>query len=162
MPRSVIERQGSPPRMRGKAPSGVAAAPTVGITPAYAGKRKWPCSCRATLRDHPRICGEKRLCFFHGLGLPGSPPHMRGKVVGSPHGSDGIGITPAYAGKRLLRPVRTGMSRDHPRVCGEKPCFVPPMLRVSGSPPRMRGKVLCLHIRVQDAGITPAYAGKSL
>ena len=32
----------------------------------------------------PRVCGEKILCFFHGLGLPGSPPHMRGKVGSGP------------------------------------------------------------------------------
>ena len=51
---------------------------------------------------------------------------------------------------------------DHPRVCGEKlkiPCWFAPNV---GSPPRVRGKVVCLACVCRDLGITPACAGKSL
>ena len=70
-------------------------------------------------------------------------------------------ITPAYAGKRLLRQLRHITSRDHPRVCGEK---VGPVGCVSGwlgSPPRMRGKVWHGVALADGHRITPAYAGKS-
>ena len=69
-------------------------------------------------------------------------------------------ITPAYAGKRLLRQLRHITSRDHPRVCGEK---VGPVGCVSGwlgSPPRMRGKDRVERHQEGRKGITPAYAGK--
>ena len=50
-----------------------------GITPAYAGKRFPEKSRQTTVRDHPRLCGEKAR---HNRGTdfaPGSPPPMRGK-----------------------------------------------------------------------------------
>ena len=65
---------------------------------------------------------------------------MRGKVQ---HVGDYVlvvGITPAYAGKSTPAIRNLGA--------------------LSGSPPRMRGKV-CQRIgEVFDGGITPAYAGK--
>ena len=72
--------QGSPPRMRGKAAAARAGLVAVGITPAYAGKRVWPCLTCFAHWDHPRVCGEKygKLLIVHGE--QGSPPRMRGKV----------------------------------------------------------------------------------
>ena len=71
-----------------------------------------------------------------------------------------IGITPAYAGKRLLPTIQITEWQDHPRLCGEKVFRRPELLKLEGSPPPMRGKA-------QDRGerrcvhrITPAYAGK--
>ena len=71
------------------------------------------------------------------------------------------GITPAYAGKSALRLTAKDPSGDHPRVCGEKADAVPPSTAARGSPPRMRGKDICLLLRCAYGGITPAYAGKS-
>ena len=31
------------------------------------------------------------------------------------------GITPAYAGKRIIKPSVLDCIKDHPRLCGEKP-----------------------------------------
>ena len=46
-------------------------------------------------------------------------------------------------------------------MCGEKPPRYSGICTVLGSPPRMRGKVQPLGERGSQAGITPAYAGKS-
>ena len=111
---------GSPPPMRGKAPATLTTRFFVGITPAYAGKRRIEDVGAAYRRDHPRLCGEKagnRRAFFC---VVGSPPPMRGKVEGT-------------------KCVKIDQ-KDHPRLCGEKfqknrrsPCY-------KGSPPPMRGK----------------------
>ena len=53
------------------------------------------------------------------------------------------------------------MAQDHPRVCGEKLAFPGILAREMGSPPRMRGKDECGPDGHAQAGITPAYAGKS-
>ena len=74
-----VEIPGSPPRMRGKAPTKTGCSCPGGITPAYAGKRREDCDMGMYDRDHPRVCGEKSVC--------------RAKFC-----ADG-GITPAYAGK---------------------------------------------------------------
>ena len=51
---------GSPPRVRGKACSDPATPFKVGITPACAGKRSRSSEEPYRLKDHPRVCGEKR------------------------------------------------------------------------------------------------------
>ena len=70
-------------------------------------------------------------------------------------------ITPAYAGKRRYKAVFQTVSRDHPRLCGEKITAPTTQKDQSGSPPPMRGKATGTPDFQQYSGITPAYAGKS-
>ena len=74
----------------------------------------------------------------------------------------GLLVSPAYAGKSSTRELLLIVSRDHPRVCGEKSRPVRVSRPFSGSPPRMRGKVHVDTAPKVDRGITPAYAGKSI
>ena len=86
---------------------------------------------------------------------------MRGKGGASRPSWPPAGITPAYAGKRVMRRRSFAVLRDHPRVCGEKfgiSCNPSP---TGGSPPRMRGKGMYAVHPARAWGITPAYAGKS-
>ena len=60
---AVSQTVGSPPRMRGKVADLLDKWDVSRITPAYAGKRNG-ISCPAlSVRDHPRICGEKYNFF---------------------------------------------------------------------------------------------------
>ena len=70
------------------------------ITPAYAGKSHFRKIFFRPFRDHPRLCGEKKL------------DREEAKDLG--------GITPAYAGKRTNQYEPVDYSQDHPRLCGEK------------------------------------------
>ena len=93
---------GSPPRMRGKAWAAWIPSPCIRITPAYAGKSgtiRHGCAIRW---DHPRVCGEKELPTCEDDFMEGSPPRMRGKVELNVTSFARQGITPAYAGKRIL------------------------------------------------------------
>ena len=45
---------------------------------------------------------------------------MRGNARGNWYKTMTEGITPAYAGKRMLGTFFSTASRDHPRVCGKK------------------------------------------
>ena len=111
---------GSPPPMRGKASSDLYDAGGVRITPAYAGKRKMQAAQSAFQKDHPRLCGEKRLCRCWN-GVPeGSPPPMRGKALKTMPKQKRCRITPAYAGKSCIFGLCVENCRDHPRLCGEK------------------------------------------
>ena len=178
----VKTTKGSPPRVRGKVDFYYFYTPNRRITPACAGKRTGRLMGKPLPGDHPRVCGEKADCHVPQCTHLGSPPRMRGKGPLSTHGTRGLGITPAYAGKRnpprRNRPAR----QDHPRVCGEKLlCCMrwltgrgsPPRMRGKdllvatpgqkqpGSPPRMRGKAEAGLVQRELPGITPAYAGKS-
>ena len=130
------------PHMRGKVLDGVKVILVLGITPACAGKSPLQFEADVANKDHPRMCGEKRLLHFFGFCVIGSPPHVRGKArvclfLGLP-----LRITPACAGKSISGHLCGGQFQDHPRMCGEK--FI-------------ISRYLCLLSR-----ITPACAGKRL
>ena len=96
----IVSGLGSPPRMRGKEEFACSDGSQVGITPAYAGKRRFQFIGRRVYEDHPRVCGEKLTTFDSGKLIPGSPPRMRGKVTHGYSAKPVCRITPAYAGKR--------------------------------------------------------------
>ena len=86
---------------------------------------------------------------------------MRGKGWTSTPFLFPYGITPAYAGKRIFFNPFELLTKDHPRLCGEKlRLSIMPVLIV-GSPPPMRGKGKPGSTGSDDFRITPAYAGKS-
>ena len=95
----VLEAAGSPPHMRGKAAHLASDVRAAGITPAHAGKRLIGITKQTATQDHPRTCGEKNVSDSSSYSLPGSPPHMRGKVAFETPKPGEHGITPAHAGK---------------------------------------------------------------
>ena len=111
-------------------------------------------------RDHPRVCGEKKAVDVLAARSMGSPPRVRGKAKTALSRLIDSRITPACAGKsdRQLRDLRR--SEDHPRVCGEKGIIGLFQQTFLGSPPRVRGKARADSPVRNDAGITPACAGK--
>ena len=136
-----VTATGSPPPMRGKAVVAGKAAPRLGITPAYAGKRQSWQAASFACGDHPRLCGEKDQYCVASESKRGSPPPMRGK---------------AHSWFKI-----SFLYEDHPRLCGEKPSTTSPGKTKGGSPPPMRGKGRAAVENMPDFGITPAYAGKS-
>ena len=72
--------KGSPPPMRGKGPIYFERFAMWRITPAYAGKRSASRGHVETVRDHPRLCGEKNQGKEIRIPDLGSPPPMRGKA----------------------------------------------------------------------------------
>ena len=87
---------------------------------------------------------------------------MRGKVAGGVIIGVLLGITPAYAGKRVRDSFCKDIRWDHPRVCGEKPRRGSGLNLILGSPPRMRGKEAAGLVQILGCRITPAYAGKRI
>ena len=133
--------------------------------------------------DHPRLRGEKVEPCPEPLHSLGSPPLTRGKARRSCACCSCSGITPAYAGKRLVHPVFCSRHEDHPRLRGEKeftmggiawtvritPAYAgkrrPQELRQQQTQdhPRLRGeKVSAPVFATVTLWITPAYAGKRL
>ena len=152
--------RGSPPHMRGKAVQRSEPESTAGITPAHAGKSAGNNCLLPVQGDHPRTCGEKSDTYSQDVPEPGSPPHMRGKGGVCLAGLHYLRITPAHAGKRLVRYAGRYCDRDHPRTCGEKLNALLLAGSLRGSPPHMRGKGVFECADCCAVGITPAHAGK--
>ena len=87
---------------------------------------------------------------------------MRGKVFRILPKIFASRITPAYAGKSQILRTNRSVRRDHPRLCGEKADRHIVLREPRGSPPPMRGKAGIRRNGSNAAGITPAYAGKSV
>ena len=71
--------RGSPPRVRGKLVTELEAFPSIGITPACAGKTAANYTYRGGIWDHPRVCGENNAAGDALYATEGSPPRVRGK-----------------------------------------------------------------------------------
>ena len=158
--RSALVTVGSPPRMRGKDLLRRFRAAQHRITPACAGKRNAHDNRAQSLRDHPRVCGEKGQPVPAAGLSEGSPPRMRGKVKKTQKGIQSAGITPACAGKSLREMAFTVPVQDHPRTCGEKAWKDISGWSQPGSPPHMRGKDCVCRRGFAFRTITPAHAGK--
>ena len=100
---------------------------------------------------------RRRACFR----MLGSPPQVRGKLAVCRGDSVFNGITPAGAGKTRYARRCTDFTWDHPRRCGENirlKCIAYPR---AGSPPQVRGKLICVMPCSTVDRITPAGAGKT-
>ena len=72
---------------------------------------------------------------------------MRGKLDGEEYELAEDRITPAYAGKTWSVIMLVLAQKHHPRVCGEN--AIPQLIQagITGSPPRMRGKLWAVYAR---------------
>ena len=147
--------------MRGKRCVTLTYAGDFGITPAHAGKTTLGIIKFVINQDHPRACGENSSSTFDIYREPGSPPRMRGKLIKSVCAICRLRITPADAGKTDREYRYRIPPEDHPRGCGENGITTLWTVKVIGSPPRMRGKLILLVFLVLRSRITPADAGKT-
>ena len=72
-----------------------------------------------------------------------------------------FGITPAYAGKTASGDYFMYDGEDHPRLRGKDFSRTFSGRTLSGSPPLTRERLSRAMTEFENAGITPAYAGKT-
>ena len=99
--------RGSPPHARGRLMVFDKKNHYLRITPACAGKTKALAGVDRHVEDHPRMRGEDTTLKKFEYPSIGSPPHARGRQLREPRFRHFTGITPACAGKTLIRDVAT-------------------------------------------------------
>ena len=109
--------------------------------PAYVGKTAIVTGLSAPAAEHPRVCGENPWVPSCWASMAGTSPRMRGK-----HVDYGIDMfhqrnIPAYAGKTKSLFTQFKAIKEHLRVCGENRTLPAQVPRLSGTSPRMRGKL---------------------
>ena len=154
-------RLGSSPRARGALSGLVRSTRTIGIIPACAGSTPRRRRSRFWPWDHPRVRGEHQAGVPEHEATEGSSPRARGAPARGEPTSLAHGIIPACAGSTAARPLRVGVSGDHPRVRGEH-CADGSIPAVSrGSSPRARGAPVPFGLSDGADGIIPACAGST-
>ena len=101
-------------RLRAPSPHG-----KMGSPPQVRGKLSRSFGVKTVCRITPRRCGENKTYIHLQAGSKGSPPQVRGKRRLICTKFDELRITPAGAGKTLLRRHCRHHIQDHPRRCGE-------------------------------------------
>ena len=96
-----------------------------------------------------------------GESVAGTSPRMRGKHRASRYISEDSRNIPAYAGKTLVGKGISGVSAEHPRVCGENGQGERGLTFPQGTSPRMRGKLARPTSPPRAVRNIPAYAGKT-
>ena len=147
--------------MRGKHQSRVRGGTGKRNIPAYAGKTTTAGMVSMPAAEHPRVCGENVIPTSERPELMGTSPRMRGKPDDDVIEAVQKRNIPAYVGKTTRRsswPMRTG---EHPRVCGENYGSIFSAIEVSGTSPRMRGKLVSWVVWLGLTWNIPAYAGKT-
>ena len=152
---------GSSPRVRGKLDRRGCLRALDRLIPACAGKTGDRPKTKPIRPAHPRVCGENSAVLEQVQHPLGSSPRVRGKRLED----DGFlavdGLIPACAGKTSSTIPTSWKRTAHPRVCGENSLSYRVDAWLSGSSPRVRGK-LCGVSQVSARGrLIPACAGKT-
>ena len=150
---------GSPPHARGQGLAYIVNCVCKGITPACAGTRAQRRLAVISVRDHPRMRGDKAVTDAVSHCERGSPPHARGQAVHFVQRGACVGITPACAGTSFHHWEKMALHWDHPRMRGDKVITTFVNAVVTGSPPHARGQGCETATGGWSAGITPACAG---
>ena len=134
----------------------------IGIIPADAGNTTQILDRADREGDHPRGCGEHWQDPLKSSAGRGSSPRMRGTQINNMFGADGIRIIPADAGNTYAGTPVEVAHEDHPRGCGEHPCYMYCVPGLKGSSPRMRGTHHLVIVDCMDDRIIPADAGNTI
>ena len=155
------DTQGSPPRVREEQVYRRKSPAASRITPACAGRTDVSIFIRICNGDHPRVCGKNCYITNKWLSVTGSPPRVREEPFSAADKPRIAGITPACAGRTLLKTSAAPQPRDHPRVCGKNSNHSLWAFTFSGSPPRVREEPFRLSPFAIFSRITPACAGRT-
>ncbi len=152
---------GSPPRVWGKRLLSLQNLTQARFTPTRVGKTLPGAREFAGETVHPHACGENRL-----------PDVVPGVVVGSPPRVWGKRRCPnRFAGRARFTPTRVGKTRCgydsryrpavHPHACGENGSVAQRPFHLSGSPPRVWGKLSQNAAERIGQRFTPTRVGKT-
>ena len=150
---------GSPPRMWGRPARGenhdwmYRFTPThVGTTPSTARA----CRCRTV---HPHACGDDSRLQTPSRLAYGSPPRMWGRLLQEDQIEHPLRFTPTHVGTTSHAISPTKQTTVHPHACGDDLVDVQGASGVSGSPPRMWGRLGRSDPQSVAVRFTPTHVG---
>ena len=128
----------TPPRVREVSTYPMTLSVVIRITPACAGSITLSPFRFSQGWDHPRVCGKYAFHCVNAFVILGSPPRVREVYTIIKRSGIDKGITPACAGSIKYFSINSCVAWDHPRVCGKYSSLTGTILKLSGSPPRVR------------------------
>ena len=155
------EKPETPPRARGRHAPDQPTRQLLRNTPACAGKTRFSAWKRHKLKKHPRVRGEDESGTYHTGTHGETPPRARGRLEAQPFLKNRLGNTPACAGKTHVSENQERHRWKHPRVRGEDLNGGGATFNLPETPPRARGRLVCIESYLAGFRNTPACAGKT-
>ena len=152
---------GSPPRVWGRRSLTSLASLTPRFTPTRVGKTALDARLVIVQPVHPHACGEDAGVVTFSSPPEGSPPRVWGRHVIMPACHRNLRFTPARVGKTGSFLALSARTRVHPHACGEDAYTVRMPAPISGSPPRVWGRLLGLGGGGLYDRFTPTRVGKT-
>ncbi len=131
------------------------------FTPARAGQTTRFFTSGWLLPVHPRVCGADFDLFWGSHFCSGSPPRVRGRPEVAAPVPERFRFTPACAGQTSEPIIAAWGFPVHPRVCGADMQTEFCGKSLSGSPPRVRGRLFLPARSFTTGRFTPACAGQT-
>ena len=157
-----LHPEGSSPLTRGKRLRAFYTGNGVRLIPAHAGKTAMNRVQAVFDRAHPRSLWENSFVALIVIVPPGSSPLTRGKRSARELVLRGGGLIPAHAGKTADPAGVVRLVWAHPRSRGENCSRANSASAFAGSSPLTRGKREFVELHVEEGGLIPAHAGKTL
>ncbi len=132
-----------------------------GSSPRVRGKPCWCCNAGGAIRIIPARAGQTHCFAIWSASVSGSSPRVRGKHARVDVAFAAVRIIPARAGQTSMPGPPMGPSPDHPRACGANGRLGYKVTRITGSSPRVRGKLRGLFVDGAQVRIIPARAGQT-
>ena len=107
------------------------------------------------------MCGEGAHSALISRIWCGSPPRVWGRLSRQRAAVGGIRFTPTCVGKAQTDPLAVFGPLVHPHVCGEGDSSSWKTAQLSGSPPRVWGRLVDLQIGPRRHRFTPTCVGKA-
>ncbi len=139
---AASSQSGSSPRVWGTPAVVVVALPGMRFIPACVGNAPHTSQKPCNPSVHPRVCGERFVCFRSYFPSVGSSPRVWGTLIHTFKDRIGKRFIPACVGNAIIGVAKTEIGAVHPRVCGERPLAVPIERIDGGSSPRVWGTPL--------------------
>ena len=158
----TLSRLGSPPRVRSRLQVAVDIDRVRGITSACAEQTRSVGNTHADDWDHLRVCGADSTVPCCIQNPPGSPPRVRSRRKPERETLPYDRITSACAEQTNPDRPAVAAAWDHLRVCGADAWLIPRSVPNTGSPPRVRSRLLWHRWYYVDGRITSACAEQTL
>ena len=159
---AVVYECGSSPLTRGKPHRRADQHRSARLIPAHAGKTRRGEKPLAAVGAHPRSRGENATSGTPSTAWCGSSPLTRGKRDNHRPTLRDRRLIPAHAGKTISRYAGRHDVAAHPRSRGENVFLDDTPVFGGGSSPLTRGKRVRGAVNVDDTGLIPAHAGKTI
>ncbi len=153
---------GRPPRVRGRPARPSPGRSRWGETPARAGTTGRDGGWTGRPTGDPRACGDDYEAAVERAVAGGRPPRVRGRPPSDGRRSTRGRETPARAGTTVAAGARQARREGDPRACGDDTDDLRIEDRVTGRPPRVRGRLGAVPDRGWGRRETPARAGTTL